>query len=72
VKQAALRSRGAEHSQDPRRLSDDMVEVLVSQASRGDYYTDDANGSASAARWHGPERLLSSFGIDPGKTVRAR
>ena len=41
----------------------------MSQASRGDYYTDDANGSASAARWHGPERLLSSFGIDPGKTV---
>jgi conjugative relaxase-like TrwC/TraI family protein len=41
---------------------------LVSQASRGDYYTDDANGSASA-QWHGPDRLLRSFGIDPAKPV---
>jgi conjugative relaxase-like TrwC/TraI family protein len=41
----------------------------VSQASRGDYYTDDSAGSASAAQWHGPEGLLRSFGIDPAKPV---
>jgi conjugative relaxase-like TrwC/TraI family protein len=41
----------------------------VSQASRGDYYTQDANEHASAARWHGPERLLRSFGIDPAGAV---
>jgi conjugative relaxase-like TrwC/TraI family protein len=41
---------------------------LVSQASRGDYYTDYGNGEA-AARWHGPERLLRSFGIDPAEAV---
>ena len=41
----------------------------MSQASRGDYYTDDADGCESAPRWHGPERLLRSFGIDPAKAV---
>src|SRR5580658_5949905 len=38
---------------------------LVSQASRGDYYTHDGDGRESVSRWHGTERLLRSFGIDP-------
>jgi conjugative relaxase-like TrwC/TraI family protein len=43
---------------------------LVSRASRGDYYTHDGEGRGSAARWHGPEGLLRSFGIDPEKAVQ--
>src|ERR1019366_10508239 len=43
---------------------------LVSQASRGDYYTHDAQeGESAPTRWHGPEQLLRSYGIDPGKPV---
>ncbi len=42
---------------------------LVSQASRGDYYTHDANGRAAVVQWHGPGRLLRSYGIDPAKPV---
>ncbi len=43
---------------------------LVSQASRGDYYTHDAQeGESAPTQWHGPERLLRSYGIDPGKPV---
>jgi conjugative relaxase-like TrwC/TraI family protein len=42
---------------------------LVSRASRGDYYTNDADGRESAPVWHGPERLLRSYGIDPSGPV---
>lgn len=43
---------------------------LVSQASRGDYYTHDAGDRQSApTQWHGPEKLLRSYGIDPAKAV---
>jgi conjugative relaxase-like TrwC/TraI family protein len=42
---------------------------LVSRASRGDYYTHDGDGRESVSRWHGPERLLRSFGIDPEEPV---
>jgi len=44
---------------------------LVSQASRGDYYTHDGQGGKSApTQWHGPEKLLRSYGIDPAKAVQ--
>jgi conjugative relaxase-like TrwC/TraI family protein len=46
---------------------------LVAQASRGDYYTqDEQDGQSVATRWHGPERLLRSYGIDPEKAVELR
>jgi conjugative relaxase-like TrwC/TraI family protein len=46
---------------------------LVSQASRGDYYTHDANDRESApTQWHGPEGLLRSYGIDPNKPVQLK
>ena len=41
----------------------------MSQASRGDYYTRDADDRESAPQWHGPEKLLRSYGIDPAKAV---
>ena len=50
---------------------------LVSQASRGDYYThgytDDGEERESApTQWHGPARLLRSYGIDPAKPVELK
>jgi conjugative relaxase-like TrwC/TraI family protein len=43
---------------------------LVSQASRGDYYTHDAGDRQSTpTQWHGPDKLLCSYGIDPAKAV---
>jgi conjugative relaxase-like TrwC/TraI family protein len=46
---------------------------LVAQASRGDYYTrDEQHGQSVATRWHGPEQLLRSYGIDPEKAVELR
>ncbi|HEY7934929.1 MAG TPA: MobF family relaxase [Solirubrobacteraceae bacterium] len=46
---------------------------LVSRASRGDYYTHDANDRESAPTgWHGPEKLLRSYGIDPAKAVELK
>jgi conjugative relaxase-like TrwC/TraI family protein len=42
---------------------------LVSVASRGDYYTSDAEDGGSAPQWHGPEGLLRSYGIDPAEPV---
>jgi conjugative relaxase-like TrwC/TraI family protein len=43
---------------------------LISQASRGDYYTHDGqDGQAAPTQWHGPEALLRSYGIDAGKPV---
>jgi conjugative relaxase-like TrwC/TraI family protein len=46
---------------------------LVAQASRGDYYTqDEQDGQSVATRWHGPERLLRSYGINPEKAVELR
>jgi conjugative relaxase-like TrwC/TraI family protein len=43
---------------------------LVSQAARGDYYTHDAGDRQSApTQWHGPDKLLRSYGIDPAKAV---
>lgn len=46
---------------------------LVAQASRGDYYTrDEQDGQSAATRWHGPEQLLRSYGIDPEKAVELR
>jgi conjugative relaxase-like TrwC/TraI family protein len=43
---------------------------LISQASRGDYYTQD--GQSAPTQWHGPEKLLRSYGIDPGKPVELK
>ena len=46
------------------------AKYLVSQASRGDYYTHDAGDRQSApTQWHGPGKLLRSYGIDPSKAV---
>jgi conjugative relaxase-like TrwC/TraI family protein len=43
---------------------------LISQASRGDYYTHDGQGGQAAPTlWHGPEGLLRSYRIDPSKAV---
>jgi conjugative relaxase-like TrwC/TraI family protein len=47
-----------------------FARYLLAEASRGDYYTHDGEGRKSApTQWHGPERLLRSFGIDPEKAV---
>ncbi len=46
---------------------------LISQSSRGDYYTRDGPGGEPApTRWHGPAGLLRSYGIDPAKPVELR
>ena len=46
---------------------------LVSEASRGDYYTHDGDGNRAApTQWHGPEELLRSYGIDPDKAVELK
>ena len=46
---------------------------LISQAVRGDYYTHDGNeNESSPTRWHGPEKLLRSYGIDPARPVELR
>ena len=43
---------------------------LISQASRGDYYTHDGqDGESAPTGWHGPEELLRSYGIDPARPV---
>jgi conjugative relaxase-like TrwC/TraI family protein len=43
---------------------------LISQASRGDYYTRDGpNDEPVPTQWHGPEKLLRSYGIDPEKPI---
>jgi conjugative relaxase-like TrwC/TraI family protein len=43
---------------------------LVAQATRGTYYTHDGEGGRAApTRWHGPEGLLCSYGIDPDRPV---
>ena len=50
-----------------------FARYLLAEASRGDYYTHDGQGGKSApTQWHGPERLLRSFGIDPGKAVEMK
>jgi conjugative relaxase-like TrwC/TraI family protein len=42
----------------------------LAEASRGDYYTHDGQGGQSVpTQWHGPQKLLCSFGIDPEKAV---
>lgn len=46
---------------------------LVSQTTRGDYYTHDGQGGQAApTQWHGPEGLLRSYGIDPEKPVELK
>jgi conjugative relaxase-like TrwC/TraI family protein len=46
---------------------------LISQASRGDYYTRDGPSDEPVpTQWHGPERLLRSYGIDPEQPVELR
>ncbi len=46
---------------------------LLTQASRGDYYTHDGEGGKSApTKWHGPEALLRSYGIDPSRSVELK
>jgi conjugative relaxase-like TrwC/TraI family protein len=46
---------------------------LVSQATRGDYYTHDGqDGQAAPTQWHGPEELLRFYGIDPSKAVELK
>jgi conjugative relaxase-like TrwC/TraI family protein len=46
---------------------------LVSQATRGDYYTHDGqDGKAAPTQWHGPEGLLRSYGIDPSRPVELK
>lgn len=50
-----------------------FARYLLAEASRGDYYTHDGEGGKSApTQWHGPERLLRSFGIDPEKAVEMK
>ncbi len=50
-----------------------FARYLLAEASRGDYYTHDGQGGKSApTQWHGPEKLLRSFGIDPEKAVELR
>ena len=50
-----------------------FARYLLAEASRGDYYTHDGQGGKSApTQWHGPERLLRSFGIDPEKAVEMK
>jgi conjugative relaxase-like TrwC/TraI family protein len=47
------------------------AKYLVSQATRGDYYTADGQAPESApTEWHGPKPLLRSFGIDPHQPVQ--
>jgi conjugative relaxase-like TrwC/TraI family protein len=49
------------------------AKYLVAEAKRGDYYTHDGEGHASApTEWHGPDKLLCSFGIDPSKPVELK
>src|ERR1039457_617855 len=43
---------------------------LISQASRGDYYTQD--GQSVPTQWHGPEKWLRSYGMDPDKPVELK
>jgi conjugative relaxase-like TrwC/TraI family protein len=49
---------------------------LISQASRGDYYTHDGqdghDGQSVPTQWHGPEKLLRSYGIDASKPVELK
>jgi conjugative relaxase-like TrwC/TraI family protein len=50
-----------------------FARYLLAEASRGDYYTHDGQGGKSApTQWHGPEKLLRSFGIDPEKAVEMK
>jgi conjugative relaxase-like TrwC/TraI family protein len=50
-----------------------FARYLVAEASRGDYYTHDGQGGKAApTQWHGPQKLLRSFGIDPEKAVELR
>jgi conjugative relaxase-like TrwC/TraI family protein len=50
-----------------------FARYLVAEASRGDYYTHDGQGGKAApTQWHGPEKLLRSFGIDPAKAVELK
>jgi conjugative relaxase-like TrwC/TraI family protein len=42
---------------------------LISQASRGDYYTQDGS---TPTQWHGPEKLLRSYEIDASKPVELK
>jgi len=49
-----------------------FAKYLLSEAARGDrYYTHDGDNDAPT-QWHGPQELLRSFGIDPGKPVELR
>ena len=49
-----------------------FAKYLLSEAARGDhYYTHDGDNDAPT-QWHGPEKLLRSFGIDPEKPVELR
>jgi conjugative relaxase-like TrwC/TraI family protein len=49
-----------------------FARYLLAEAARGDrYYTQDGENPAPT-QWHGPEQLLRSFGIDPGKPVELR
>ena len=49
-----------------------FAKYLLSEAARGDhYYTHDGDNDAPT-QWHGPEKLLRSFGIDPDKPVELR
>ena len=49
-----------------------FARYLLEEAARGDrYYTHDGDQDAPT-RWHGPEELLRSFGIDPDKPVELR
>jgi conjugative relaxase-like TrwC/TraI family protein len=49
------------------------AKYLVAEAKRGDYYAHDGEGHISApTQWHGPEKLLRSFGIDPSKPVELK
>lgn len=49
-----------------------FARYLLAEASRGDYYTRDGQDDSAPTQWHGPEKLLRSFGIDPEKPVELK
>jgi conjugative relaxase-like TrwC/TraI family protein len=49
-----------------------FAKYLLAEASRGDYYTRDGQDDSAPTQWHGPQKLLRSFGIDPEQPVEMK
>jgi conjugative relaxase-like TrwC/TraI family protein len=49
-----------------------FARYLLAEASHGDYYTRDGQDDSAPTQWHGPEKLLRSFGIDPEQPVQMK